>query len=46
MMKIAVFNTKSYDKQFLTEANKKHHHELVFFEVHLNQDTCKLIQTH
>lgn len=42
MMKIAVFNTKSYDKQFLTEANKKYRHQLVFFEVHLNQNTCKL----
>jgi len=42
MKKIAVFNTKSYDKQFLTEANKIHGHQLVFFEVHLNEDTCKL----
>lgn len=42
MKKIAVFNTKSYDRQFLTEANKNYGHQLVFFEVHLNEDTCKL----
>jgi len=41
-MKIAVFNTKSYDKQFITEANEKYHHELAFFEVHLNYETCQL----
>ncbi len=41
-MKIAVFNTKSYDKQFLTKANAGHGHDLTFFEVHLNTNTCKL----
>ncbi len=41
-MKIAVFNTKSYDRKFLTEANKGYCHELVFFEPHLTLDTCKL----
>ncbi len=41
-MKIAVFNTKPYDREFLKEANTKHSHELVFFEPHLTTDTCKL----
>ena len=41
-MKIAVFNTKTYDKKFLNEANKKHGHELVFFEPRLTAETCKL----
>ncbi|MBI4309936.1 MAG: hypothetical protein HY591_06355 [Candidatus Omnitrophica bacterium] len=41
-MKIAVFNTKTYDREFLNEANKKHGHELVFFEPHLTAETCKL----
>ena len=41
-MKAAVFNTKPYDKQFLTAANKRFGHDLTFFDVHLNQDTCKL----
>lgn len=41
-MKIAVFNTKSYDQEFLTAANKSAGHKLVFFEVHLNEHTAKL----
>lgn len=41
-MKIAVFNTKPYDKKFLSEANAAYQHDLTFFEVHLNQVTCKL----
>ena len=41
-MKVAVFNTKSYDRKFLQEANKIYGHELVFFEVLLNEHTCKL----
>jgi len=41
-MKIAVFSSKAYDKSFLTEANKKYKHELVFFEPHLNALTAKL----
>jgi len=41
-MKIAVFSSKSYDRQFLSEANKKYGHELVFFEPHLNSQTGQL----
>jgi len=41
-MKVAVFSTKAYDKQFLTAANKEFKHALSFFEVHLSRDTCKL----
>lgn len=41
-MKVAVFNTKSYDRFFLEEANKKYHHELKFFDTHLTSQTCKL----
>jgi len=41
-MKVIVFNTKSYDKKFLTDANKDFGHELTFLDVHLNADTCKL----
>lgn len=43
-MKVAVFNTKSYDREFLIEANKNYGHELVFFEVHLNIHTCRLAE--
>ena len=41
-MKIAVFSTKSYDREFLEEANRKARHELVFFEPRLTEQTCAL----
>lgn len=41
-MKVAVFSTKPYDRSFLEAANQKHHHELVFFEAPLSQETAKL----
>jgi D-lactate dehydrogenase len=41
-MKITFFNSKVYDKQFFTEANQAHGHELDFLEVPLNESTCVL----
>jgi len=41
-MKVAVFSTKTYDKQFLTDANKSSRHELVFFEERLTDKTAPL----
>lgn len=41
-MKVAIFSTKSYDRQFLSAANTSHHHELIFFEPHLTSDTARL----
>ncbi|MEW6145614.1 MAG: 2-hydroxyacid dehydrogenase [Thermodesulfobacteriota bacterium] len=41
-MKIAVFSTKSYDREFLKAANARFGHELVFFEPHLMYETCSL----
>jgi D-lactate dehydrogenase len=41
-MKVAVFNSKSYDRQFLEIANYDHEHELVFFETSLNRNTALL----
>lgn len=41
-MKVAVFNTKPYDRKFLEAANSSHEHELVFFEPRLNRDTAIL----
>ena len=41
-MKVAVFSTKSYDRQFLEIANARHRHELRFFEAKLNSDTAQL----
>ncbi|MCA1990971.1 MAG: 2-hydroxyacid dehydrogenase [Coleofasciculus sp. S288] len=41
-MKVAVFSTKAYDRQFLEAANSGHKHELVFFEPRLTRDTAVL----
>ncbi|MDJ0677112.1 MAG: 2-hydroxyacid dehydrogenase [Calothrix sp. MO_167.B42] len=41
-MKVAVFSTKTYDRQFLTDANTESNHELVFFESRLTHDTAAL----
>jgi D-lactate dehydrogenase len=41
-MKVAVFSTKSYDREFLTIANYDHEHTLVFFEPHLDHETALL----
>ncbi|MBD2196763.1 MULTISPECIES: 2-hydroxyacid dehydrogenase [Calothrix] len=41
-MKVAVFSTKAYDRQFLEAANNPKQHDLVFFEPRLNRDTAIL----
>ncbi|MDZ8239124.1 MAG: 2-hydroxyacid dehydrogenase [Nostoc sp. ChiQUE01a] len=41
-MKVAVFSTKAYDRQFLSAVNSSNQHELVFFEPRLNRDTAIL----
>jgi len=41
-MKVAVFSSKSYDRQFLNIANSNYGHELVFFETRLTSDTATL----
>lgn len=41
-MRLAVFSAKSYDREFLTVANRKHHHELVFLEPRLSAETASL----
>lgn len=41
-MKVAVFSTKSYDRQFLAAANLGHGHELVFLEPRLTTVTAAL----
>ena len=43
-MRIAVFSTKSYDRQYLEAANQPLGHELTFFESKLNRDTVPLAQ--
>ncbi len=41
-MRIAIFSTKPYDKEFFTQANKSFGNELVFFESRLNALSAKL----
>ncbi|MFN6518214.1 MAG: 2-hydroxyacid dehydrogenase [Nostoc sp. CreGUA01] len=41
-MKVAVFSTKAYDRQFLSAVSSSTQHELVFFEPRLNRDTAIL----
>jgi len=43
-MKIAFFNTKSYDREVFDRLNQQHQHELVYHEIHLNSVTVDLIR--
>lgn len=43
-MKVAVFSTKPYDRQFFEEANRTAGHELVFHESRLSSRTCRLAE--
>jgi D-lactate dehydrogenase len=41
-MKVAIFSTKSYDRQFFTAANLQHQHQLTFLEPKLDRHTAIL----
>ena len=41
-MKVGVFSTKSYDREYLLAANQEAGHELTFFEPRLTAQTCRL----
>ena len=41
-MKVSIFSTKSYDRQFFTAANTQHQHELTFLEARLDRQTACL----
>jgi D-lactate dehydrogenase len=43
-MKVAVFSTKSFDKEYLDRANEENQHELAYFESTLRQKTVKLAE--
>lgn len=47
-MKTAVFSSRQYDRDFLSEANREagKQHDLSFFEVRLNGDTASLASRH
>ncbi len=39
-MQVAIFSTKSYDRQFFTAANAQHQHQLTFLEPKLDRPNC------
>lgn len=41
-MRVAVFSTKSYDREFLTAANARHGHDLLFLEGRLTAESATL----
>jgi D-lactate dehydrogenase len=41
-VKVAIFSTKSYDRQFFTAANTQHQHQLTFLEPKLDRHTAIL----
>lgn len=43
-MKVAVFSTKAYDKEYLNKLNQDHKHELVYFEASLKSETARLAE--
>ena len=43
-MKIAVFSSKAYDRQFLADANASYNFEITFFEPRLKRKTAPLAQ--
>lgn len=43
-MKVAVFSTKSYDKDYFDSFNKTAHHKLTYFEAPLHAHTANLTQ--
>ncbi len=43
-MRIAVFSTKSYDRDFISRANAGHGHEITFFEPRLAPETATLAE--
>jgi D-lactate dehydrogenase len=45
-MDVAVFNTKSYDRTFLSQANADGRHRLTFLEPHLTEETAVLAAGH
>jgi len=43
-MKVAIFSTRGYDRQFLSAANAAHGHELTFLEPRLSLETAPLAE--
>lgn len=44
VMNVSVFSSKSYDREYLDEANTRHGHNLTYFEAKLNEATAPLAE--
>lgn len=45
-MKVAIYSTKSHDKEYLDRFNETAHHQLTYFDAALNSDTANLTKGH
>jgi len=45
-MKVAVFSSKSYDREYFNLSNESYGHELTYFDMKLNADTADLARGH
>jgi D-lactate dehydrogenase len=43
-MKIALFSSKSYDREYFAKFNGSGNHEITYYEAPLNSDTVNLVQ--
>jgi D-lactate dehydrogenase len=43
-MRVALFSTKAYEREFFTAANHRHQHDLTYLEPRLNHDTAPLAE--
>ncbi len=43
-MRVAVFSTKPYDREYLSAANLSHNHDLTFYEPRLTPQTVPLAE--
>jgi D-lactate dehydrogenase len=43
-MKVAVFSTKNYERDFFESINQNYNHELTFFESHLTPEMCPVTE--
>ncbi|MDP3560886.1 MAG: 2-hydroxyacid dehydrogenase [Legionellaceae bacterium] len=42
-MKISFFSTQQYERPFFDQGNKSHHHDIAYFDFHLNSDSIAAV---
>jgi D-lactate dehydrogenase len=45
-MKLAMFDTRSYDREYFDQANSNHGHGITYFETRLTRETAQLAEGH